>query len=176
VCRYHYLSDGIRKFFRIGLLQNVAIVIMEAKTDSTMTHENKDYIEALRSKGYRVTPQRLIVLDAVCASQGHATIADIHATVNHMDNTIDRSTIYRALDVLRDSGLIVESEIEGTGKVYRIAGESDHHHLVCSHCGKILTIQQDSIVPLFFHFQQEFGFQVQTDHLVFNGLCKDCQT
>ena len=92
-----------------------------------MTHEEKDYITILRSNGYRVTPQRLIVLDAVCEYTGHATLADIQATVNDMDSTIDRSTIYRALDVLREVGLIVESEIENVGKIYRVAGESDHH-------------------------------------------------
>ncbi|MBZ0301759.1 MAG: transcriptional repressor, partial [Anaerolineae bacterium] len=73
-----------------------------------MTHENSDYIQVLHEKGYRVTPQRLIVLDAVCACQGHATLADIHARVMDMDPTIDRSTIYRALSVLQKVGLIVE--------------------------------------------------------------------
>lgn len=140
-----------------------------------MTHENKDYIEALRSKGYRVTSQRLIVLDAVCEHQGHATIGDIQASVNDMDPSIDRSTIYRSLDVLRDAGLVVESEIEGTGKIYRIAGESDHHHLACISCGKVLTIPQTDVEPLLNHFLETYGFEVQTDHLVLNGLCQDCQ-
>lgn len=140
-----------------------------------MSHENKDYIEALRARGYRVTPQRLIVLDAVCEHQGHATVADILAGVNYMDSTIDTSTVYRALDVLRDAGLIVESEIEGTGKIYRIAGESDHHHLVCVSCGTILMAQQVDIKPLIRHFREVYHFELQTDHLIFNGLCRNCQ-
>lgn len=140
-----------------------------------MSHENKDYISALRSKGYRVTSQRLIVLDAVCENQGHATIADILVSVNNMDSTIDPSTVYRALDVLRDAELIVESEIEGTGKIYRVAGESEHHHLVCSACGAILTIHQEDVAPLIRQIRDEYGFEIQTDHLVFNGMCKVCQ-
>ena len=141
-----------------------------------MSHEEKDYIKALRTKGYRVTPQRLIVLDAVCIHQGHATIGDIQASVKDMDCTIDRSTIYRSLDVLREVGLIVESEIEGTGKVYRVAGEATHHHLVCLGCGKELTIHQQDIEPLLNHFLVQYGFKVQTDHLVFNGFCSDCNS
>lgn len=140
-----------------------------------MSHENKDYIRALRSKGYRVTSQRLIVLDAVCENQGHATIADILVSVNNMDSTIDSSTVYRALDVLRDAGLIVESEIEGRGKIYRVAGESEHHHLVCSVCGTILTIHQEDIAPIIRQIRNEYDFEIQTDHLVFNGMCKVCQ-
>jgi len=140
-----------------------------------MTHEEKDYITILRSKGYRITPQRLIVLDAICEHNGHATLADIQSTVNHLDSTIDRSTIYRALDVLREVGLIVESEIENIGKVYRISGESDHHHLVCVSCGTVLSISHDSAEPLLQHLLKEYGFELLADHLVFNGLCKDCQ-
>ena len=140
-----------------------------------MSHENKDMIGALRSKGYRVTSQRLIVLDAICENQGHATIAEILISVNYMDSTIDPSTVYRALDVLQDAGLIVESEIEGTGKIYRVAGESQHHHLVCSTCGTILTIQQDDVLPLIQQLGEKYNFELQTDHLVFNGVCKICQ-
>ena len=140
-----------------------------------MSHENKDTISALRSKGYRVTSQRLIVLDAVCENQGHTTIADILTSVNYMDSTIDPSTVYRALDVLRDAGLIIESDIEGTGKIYRVAGESGHHHLVCTSCGAILTIHQEDVAALITQVRNEYGFEIQTDHLVFNGVCKECQ-
>lgn len=140
-----------------------------------MTHENKDYISALHSRGYRVTLQRLIVLDAVCEQGDHATLADIQATVYDMDPTIDRSTIYRALDVLKEVGLIVESEIGETGKVYSIAGEANHHHLVCLSCGKVITVAGNTIKSLFESFEEEYGFAVQADHLVFNGLCANCR-
>lgn len=141
-----------------------------------MTHENKDYIKALRDKGYRVTPQRLIVLDAVCAHHGHATLADIQASVYEMDPTIDRSTIYRALDVLQEVGLIVEAEIGETGKVYRVAGEADHLHLVCVSCGQVMTVSVDDMMPFLQHFRDTYGFDVQSDHLVLKGFCQDCRT
>ncbi|GAB4530270.1 MAG: transcriptional repressor [Anaerolineae bacterium] len=141
-----------------------------------MTHENKDYVKALHDKGYRVTPQRLIVLDAVCAHKGHATLADIQASVYEMDPTIDRSTIYRALDVLQEVGLIVEAEIGETGKVYRVAGEADHLHLVCVSCGQVMTVSVDGMMPFLQHFRDTYGFDVQSDHLVLKGFCQDCRT
>lgn len=139
-----------------------------------MSHEDKDYIQALRSRGYRVTPQRLIVLDAVCAHEGHATLSDIQLSVNEMDPTIDRSTIYRALDVLQEVGLIVESEIGESGKVYRIAGTSDHLHLECLACGQIMTIDLCDIAPTLQLFRDQYGFDVQADHLVLKGFCREC--
>src|SRR5690606_14295725 len=140
-----------------------------------MSHEEKDYITALRTKGYRVTSQRLIILDAICDHQGHATIADIQGSVNQMDNSIDRSTIYRSLDVLKEVGLVVEAEIEGIGKIYRIAGESNHHHLVCISCGKMFTIHQSDVEPLLQNVLDKYGFEIQTDHMIFNGFCGDCK-
>ncbi len=140
-----------------------------------MTHESKDYIKALHAKGYRVTPQRLIVLDAVCACHEHGTLAAVQAAVNEMDPTIDRSTIYRALAVLQEVGLVVEAEIGGTGKVYQIAGEADHLHLVCLSCGQVLMVNLNEVASLLQHFRDAFGFDVQADHLVLKGFCQDCQ-
>ena len=139
-----------------------------------MTHETLDYIAALHAKGYRVTPQRLIVLDAVCELHGHATIAAIQAKVADMDSTIDRSTIYRALAVLLVAGLIVEAEMGAGGKVYSIAGDAGHHHLVCLACGKVLTIDRDELTPLVQHIRETYGFMIQADHQAFHGLCADC--
>ena len=104
-----------------------------------MTHESKDYIQTLREQGYRVTPQRLIVLDAICDIGGHAEISQIMARVNFLDNTIDKSTVYRAIDVLIEVGLVTLTELDNQVRVYNIAG-SDHHHLVCRTCGNTITI------------------------------------
>jgi Fur family ferric uptake transcriptional regulator len=139
-----------------------------------MSHEEKDYIQLLRSHGYRVTPQRLIVLDAVCEVGGHATLGAVMARVKTLDPTIDLSTIYRALDVWVEVGLVVVSDMGEEGKVYKIAGDSTHHHLICQSCGKVLTIRTDELKPLLDQLQAQYGFVVRADHLSLPGLCRDC--
>jgi Fur family transcriptional regulator, ferric uptake regulator len=139
-----------------------------------MSHEEKDYIQLLRSHGYRVTPQRLIVLDAVCEVGGHATLGAVIARVKMLDSTIDLSTIYRALDVWVEVGLVVVSDMGEQGKVYKIAGDSAHHHLICQSCGKVLTIRDDEFNPLLDHLQAKYGFILRADHLSLPGLCHDC--
>lgn len=140
-----------------------------------MPHENSDYIASLRSRGYRVTPQRLIVLDAVCEIEKHATFGDIYARVKELDPTIDQSTIYRALDVLCEVGLVVASEIGDLGKVYKIAGESDHHHLVCLNCGQVIRVDVETFRPVQDLIEQLYGFKINADHLSFNGVCQQCR-
>ncbi|MEL6271232.1 MAG: Fur family transcriptional regulator [Chloroflexota bacterium] len=140
-----------------------------------MSHESRDYPAIIRSHGYRVTPQRLIVLDAVCELAGHATLADIQAKVIDLDPTIDLSTIYRALDVLCAVNLVVESEIGDSGKVYKISGDSDHHHLVCQICGVVVTVPGKALAAMVDEIQAQYGFMVSVDHLTLKGKCANCQ-
>ncbi|MCY4072478.1 MAG: Fur family transcriptional regulator [Chloroflexi bacterium] len=138
-----------------------------------MTHENLDYIERLRTSGYRVTPQRLIVLDAICEIPGHASLSQIIERVAYLDPSIDKSTIYRALDVLCEVGLATETTIEPQGKVYSIAG-ARHHHLSCRSCGKILTIPDEELGDFQRRMLEKHGFRIQLEHLAFKGLCRQC--
>ena len=140
-----------------------------------MTHENNDYVNQLRAHGYRVTLQRLIVLDAVCAVGGHATLNDILARVKEMDPSVDLSTVYRSLDVLVDAELVVATDLGEKGRVYRVSASSDHHHLVCEGCGRILTIPETVLAGLIETVRLDFDFDIRTEHLALPGRCRSCQ-
>jgi Fur family transcriptional regulator, ferric uptake regulator len=140
-----------------------------------MSHENIDYVKRLRSKGYRITLQRLIVLDAVCEVGGHATFGQIHQRVKFADPTISKSTVYRALDILSEVGLVAETEIGNEGKVYIITGGASHHHLVCSSCGTVSMFDVRLLDPVIDLILDKHNFQVHADHLVLSGLCENCR-
>ncbi len=139
-----------------------------------MSHEDRDYIAALRAKGYRVTMQRLIVLDAVCELAGHATIAAVQGKVSELDPSIDRSTVYRALEVLTEVGLVVRADLPGKGSIYTISGATSHHHLVCRSCGKIITLDRAEVQPLVQHVRAAHHFELEAEHLIFDGICHAC--
>lgn len=140
-----------------------------------MPHQNIDYEARLREHGYRVTPQRLIILDAICQVGGHATYGQIHERVRAVDPGIDPSTIYRTLEVLCDAGLVVSAEIDADGKRYEIAERTPHHHLVCRRCGALQDLEHAILAPLLEQISEKFGFCVQSDHVVLHGLCAHCQ-
>jgi Fur family ferric uptake transcriptional regulator len=140
-----------------------------------MSHYKLDYETVIRAAGHRVTNQRVLILDAVCDGEGHTTIGQIYARVKGLDRSIDRSTIYRALKLFTDLGLVVSAD---TGKgefVYEISKPSPHHHLVCRQCGKETEIEQSVMQTMFEQVAREYQFQVETDHLVLFGLCAACQ-
>src|SRR3954471_6795678 len=75
-----------------------------------MSHENMDYEGVLHAAGHRVTPQRLMILDAVCDGAGHTTLKEVAARVQQMDDTIDLSSVYRTLKLFVELGLVISAE------------------------------------------------------------------
>lgn len=139
-----------------------------------MTHYNIDYEEIIRSAGHRVTPQRVLILDAVCDGSGHTTLGEVYARVRQLDHSIDRSTLYRTLKLFVDLGLVVSADT-GDGEVYyEIAKPHRHHHLVCRQCSAEQEIEHTLLQNLFDQVFQQYGFKADTDHLVLFGLCSKC--
>jgi Fe2+ or Zn2+ uptake regulation protein len=84
-----------------------------------MSHETMDYEGVLHAAGHRVTPQRVMILDAVCDGGGHTTLKQVYTRVTHMDDTIDRSSIYRTLKLFVELGLVVSAETSAGGRSMR---------------------------------------------------------
>jgi Fur family ferric uptake transcriptional regulator len=141
-----------------------------------MTHQKLEYEAIIRSHGGRVTPQRVLILDAICAGEGHTTFGEILTRVKLTDPSIDRSTLYRALDFFEEVGLVVSAEIGKGEKVYEIARQKPHHHLVCQSCGREIEIGQQTMRQVFDIFQRQHHFQIGMKHIVLLGLCEDCQS
>lgn len=80
----------------------------EKGTDA-MTHDTMDYEGIMRRAGHRVTLQRVLILDAVCAGDGHTTLKQTYARLHRMDTTIDRSSVYRTLKLFVALGLVVSA-------------------------------------------------------------------
>jgi Fur family ferric uptake transcriptional regulator len=140
-----------------------------------MSHQTTEYERIIHAGGHRVTPQRLLILDAVCEIGGHTSLGEIYARVHQVDPTIDRSTLYRTLKLFVDLGLVVSADT-GTGETYyEIAKPRPHHHLVCRRCGKEQEIEHAVMQRMFDQVYQESGFRAETDHLVLFGICADCQ-
>src|ERR1700749_2908798 len=101
----------------------------------------------LRARGYRVTPQRQLVLEAVTQLE-HGTPEEICATVQQTARGVNISTIYRALELLEQLGLVPPTPLGHGAPRYHLAAEAEHVHLVCSECGRITEIGPEEVSPL----------------------------
>ncbi|MCA9936035.1 MAG: transcriptional repressor [Ardenticatenaceae bacterium] len=132
-----------------------------------------EFANQIRAQGYRMTPQRQIVLDAIAAFEGHASAADIYEWVQQHSPAINRATVYRVLNFLCDLQVVARFET-GSSTMYELVGERPHHHLVCRGCGYITHIPDHALDTLAEALQQEYGFHAEFHHLAIVGLCAHC--
>lgn len=139
-----------------------------------MSHHEINYEQRIREQGYRLTPQREIIMDALCAIGDHATANEVYERVQGQTAVIDRATVYRTLHFFHELGLVSASTIDGDTR-YEIAGPRPHHHLICRACGGELTLDDGALDALAAQLQRAHGFAAEFDHLVISGLCRACQ-
>jgi Fur family ferric uptake transcriptional regulator len=128
----------------------------------------------LRARGYRVTPQRQLVLEAVTELE-HGTPEEICATVQQTARGVNISTIYRALELLEQLGLVTHTHLGHGAPRYHLAAEAEHVHLVCSECGRIIEIGPEEVSPLVTGLAEKYGFETDVGHLTVFGRCTDCR-
>ncbi|WP_243790333.1 transcriptional repressor [Saccharopolyspora gloriosae] len=127
----------------------------------------------LHRHGMRVTPQRQLVLDAV-RELGHATPEQVRRRVQGTAHTVNITTIYRALDVLEDIGLVRHTHL-GHGAPTYSADEHEHVHLVCHRCGEIDEVPCDLLGDLTELLRRRRGFELDATHLALSGTCRGCR-
>lgn len=124
-------------------------------------------IGKLRGCGYKVTPQRRAVLEAIAAEQ-HQSMEEIRGRCPG----VGLVTVYRALELLSELGLVRRLDL-GEGPRYEMA-EDHHHHLICEGCGSVAEFEQCPLDPERLP-GVESGFEVRAHSLEVYGTCAACR-
>ena len=133
-----------------------------------------DFAQHLRSQGYRLTPQRHLILKAVRQAGRHVTPEQVYETVHRQNPAISRATIYRTLDFLCEMRLI-HALYWGGQMYYEISGEGPHHHLICRTCGAIESCDHTLLEDLAAAISRRHRFDIDLDHMALFGLCRQCR-
>jgi len=139
-----------------------------------MTHCHT-LIEALRQRGYRVTPQREMIVEAIAHSGRHMTAEEVFEEVRERTRAVNIATVYRTLDLLVEEGLASRADLGGGRVVYATVRHGPHIHLVCRHCGRVIDADAAPFEPLFEHIEARYGFVCHPHHFAIYGLCADCR-
>jgi Fur family ferric uptake transcriptional regulator len=133
-------------------------------------------IETLRQRGLRITPQREMIIEALCHSECHMTVEEIFEKVQARTSAISLTTVYRTLDFLFEEGLVSRVSLGGGQVAYATARHGPHIHLVCRRCGKDIEAECRLIAPLVEQFQTQYGFAADPQHISIFGVCDACQS
>jgi Fur family ferric uptake transcriptional regulator len=130
----------------------------------------------LRKNGYKLTPQRHLMLRVMASSHGRLTPEDIYHKCLEGDMELGLVTIYRTLALLERLGLVCRTHM-GTGSRSYIMRrpQEHHHHLICSECGRVVDFTGCDLSQLQDRLSCENGFNIDGHVLEFFGVCNDCQ-
>jgi len=132
--------------------------------------------ETLKEKGYKLTPQRVMVLEALHEAEEHITAPEIYARVRAKYPGINKSTVYRTLELLKEMGLVAETKLGGESLYYHHTEKGHHHHLVCQRCGEVIDLDETLLSPLKNALRQKYNFEADLKHLAIFGHCLRCKT
>lgn len=132
-----------------------------------------DWSQALRERGLRVTRQRLAVLEAV-AENPHQSAETIHAQVARALPVITVQSVYTVLHDLASHRLLRRFDPPGSAARYETRTEDNHHHAVCTECGRIEDVdcvhgQAPCLEP-----PTSLGMHISVADVVFRGVCEEC--
>ena len=141
----------------------------------------KDLRAKLSERGYKMTPQRKEILKIFVEHSDihHMSAEDVYGILRENDSEIGLATVYRALDLLSELGILVQVDF-GDGCARYELNTADpkihhHHHLICLKCRKVIEFEEDLLDDLEETIADESGFQIINHEVKFFGYCKDCR-
>ena len=122
----------------------------------------------------RLTTQRQIILEELAKVKSHPTASELYDMVRKRLPRIGLGTVYRNLDLMADSGMILKLEVGGTQKRFD-ATTVEHYHIRCSSCGKVDDIDLPVIQELVAQAAETTPYMILGHHVEFTGTCAGCQ-
>ena len=126
-------------------------------------------------QGYPMTSQRRLLLELIRQADGHLDAKELYRRASARDESISPATIYRSLDLFKQLNLIDERRLGKVRCFYEIKQPTEHQHLVCRRCGKIIEFKSPLVKKLVQTVRKEHGFNVTKAELYFEGYCPECK-
>jgi Fur family ferric uptake transcriptional regulator len=131
--------------------------------------------ERLAEHGRRLTPQRVLVAEALARAGRALSAEELHERLRRAHPRIGRATVYRALEAQVGDGMATRLERPGHVSAYVACDADHHHHLVCTSCQRVWDVAEEIVTPALTSVKRRHDFQVDHAALDFYGLCAACR-
>ena len=125
-------------------------------------------------KGRPVTAQRQLLLRLINKTGGHISAKELYRRASRKNESISLATVYRTLQLFKELGLVEERRLGQVYCHYEVKGSTDHQHLVCRSCGKVIEFESPLISRLVEELKNEHGFSLTKIDLHMEGYCRRC--
>jgi Fur family transcriptional regulator, stress-responsive regulator len=137
---------------------------------------NEQHSASLRDAGLRVTAPRVATIEMV-ERHPHATAEELAAVVRDKLGSVSKQAIYDVLHALVDAGILRRVAVDGRGAQYEVETGDNHHHIVCTLCGRLRDVpcpvgEAPCMVPP----AEDHGFAIELAEVIFRGVCAECSS
>jgi Fur family ferric uptake transcriptional regulator len=140
------------------------------------TRERDIFRKYLERRGLKLTAERQALFDELFARHEHFEADELLVRLRDKHKKISRATIYRALDLLVDSGIVGRVRIGESGYRYERLRAGEHHdHLICNECGRVMEFFEPRIESLQDEVCERYGFLALSHSHQMRGLCRQCR-
>ncbi len=135
----------------------------------------KEFVEFLRKKNLKLTKQRKIIIDAILNSQEHFNVDILYEQIRRKYKNVSKSTIYRTMPLLIESGLLKQSlRCQAKEHYEHLHGDELHIRFICEKCGKIIEERNGEIENIISILALNNSFTIKDNTININGICSDC--
>ncbi len=131
-------------------------------------------VTSLRDEGFRITPQRIAIVDYLLKTEDHPSADLIHRVIRKKYPMVSLSTVYKTLELLKEKKLVNEIDVEGEARFD--AHTDEHINLVCMNCGKIDDIDEDSLREIQIKAARKSKYIILKSSFELSGYCNDCKS
>jgi len=134
----------------------------------------EELVTSLREEGFRITPQRIAIVDYLLKTEEHPSAEHIHKTIQKKYPMVSLSTIYKTLDLLKERKLVNEIEVGGEARFD--AHTDEHINLVCINCGKIEDVGEELLKEIQNRAAKKSKYFIVKSSFELSGYCNSCKS
>ena len=131
-------------------------------------------VSSLRDEGFRITPQRIAIVDYLLKTEEHPSADLIHKVIKKKYPMISLSTVYKTLDLLKEKKLVNEMDVDGEARFD--AHTDEHINLVCMNCGKIDDVDENTLREIQIKAAKKSKYLILRSNFELHGYCSSCKS
>lgn len=148
----------------------------DAASPQALEADREAFRAYLRDHSLPITTQRLAIADVVLGTERHVSAEEVADLLRAQGANAGTATIYRTLEVLVRSGLVVERDFgEGFKRYEASRGIPHHEHLICTVCGRVTEFRDERLERMTTLLAEAHDYSRQRHRLVIYGLCGECR-
>jgi len=130
---------------------------------------------ALNATGMRVTNQRALILEIIRQGGRHLDADELYRRAREKHPRLSLSTVYRALQTFKRLGLVEECHFDEFHHRYEVKPSTEHHHLVCLNCGRVIEFQYPLARYVKRNVAEAKDFEIVDTEIRMTGYCSKCR-